>query len=324
MQVSINDEVDVELWDRLTQMSLFHTRSWISLLCDSYQLKPFYALCSEDDQFALIGACSVMGSYVSLPYTYISGFLWNSEYALTTLQQWLEEKGYAIRYRDICEFNSTSEMVTSIVSFDSLTVYWKSLSKKMRNQIRKSEKAGFEFLAQASVDEFYYVFSRNMHRLGTPVHARDFFRSFHERFDSARLFVVRHNGKPVAAMCGIVANDVAKHCESTFYNLWASTLEEYDKLYVNYFLYWGMFQAISEEGIRRIDLGTSITDSGVFRFKQKLLPKNFGICDYTIGSAGKRRTYKTSAVRGLVSGIWRTLPYPITLWLGPKLRKYLA
>ena len=51
---------------------------------------------------------------------------------------------------------------------------WTDFDPKVRNQIRKGEKAGLavHWGSRELLDEFYAVFARNMRDLGTPVFGR--------------------------------------------------------------------------------------------------------------------------------------------------------
>lgn len=324
MKIFLNSEIDFQVWDELAKDSIFHSRKWIAVLCNSYGLKPFYAMAVNGNNFALIAACKIRGEYISLPYTFISGFLHNSMEMQKALEFELANSGCKVHYRLLGEVSPSTQVIASVISFSDISSYWKSLSKNMRNQIRKSEMTNFDFIKNSDIDDFYKVFSKNMHRLGTPTHGRDFFHALKASYDTLRVFTVHYCGKPVASLCGVIGNDVIDRQVTTFYNLWASTLHEYDKLYVNYFLYWHMIQSIAAEGICRINLGSSIVDSGVFKFKQKFRVENYAIYDHTIGANfSVNNTYKTSPLLNIAANIWCTMPYSFSLWLGPKLRKYL-
>ena len=58
----------------------------------------------------------------------------------------------------------------------------------MRNQVRKAERAGLsvEFGEAEKLDEFYEFFAARMRDLGSPVHAREFFRATLEAFGTGR------------------------------------------------------------------------------------------------------------------------------------------
>ena len=55
---------------------------------------------------------------------------------------------------------------------------WSRYSAKVRNQVRKGDKAGLSirFGGHELLEDFYDVFATNMRDLGTPVYPRDLFR----------------------------------------------------------------------------------------------------------------------------------------------------
>src|SRR5439155_5882669 len=78
---------------------------------------------------------------------------------------------------------------------------WSDLDCKVRNQIRKGEKQGFDVAwgRDEQVPAFYEVFSRNMRDLGTPVFSRRLFLSILHYFPEAEICVLRLGGQPVAS-----------------------------------------------------------------------------------------------------------------------------
>ncbi len=88
---------------------------------------------------------------------------------------------------------------------------WTALDRKVRNQVRKAEKAGLSADTGGAdrLDEFYDVFARNMRDLGTPVYHRRFFASIFRAFPgAARVFVVTTRPSPG---CGVDHDSLAKH-----------------------------------------------------------------------------------------------------------------
>jgi hypothetical protein len=79
---------------------------------------------------------------------------------------------------------------------------WQGLDRKVRNLVRKAEKAGCvaESGGVELLPAFYAVFARNMRDLGTPVYGARLFTEVVRRPQTcARIYVVRWEGQPVAA-----------------------------------------------------------------------------------------------------------------------------
>lgn len=87
---------------------------------------------------------------------------------------------------------------------------WKHLNAKVRNLVRKGDKAGLsiQWTGLDGLDDFYDVFSVNMRDLGTPVYPRRLFRSILMLFPGeAELAIVRWQGRPVAGALVIHSPD---------------------------------------------------------------------------------------------------------------------
>jgi hypothetical protein len=71
-------------------------------------------------------------------------------------------------------------------------VQWRTFNAKLRNQIRKAEKSGLQFVAGhlELLDGFYEVFTRNMRDLGTPVYGDSFFATFWNHSPTLRAFLL--------------------------------------------------------------------------------------------------------------------------------------
>lgn len=199
---------------------------------------------------------------------------------------------------------------------------WRSLDAKVRNQVRKGERSGLtvEVGGIERLNEFYRVFALNMHDLGSPVHANEFFRAILEAFGQwARVILVFKDATPVGGLISLAF----KH---TLYVPWASSLRQYAPLCPNMLLYWETLRLGCKNGLSRIDFGRSSRGSGTYRFKRQWGAAESQLYWYTIPLATGRAT-RVSADDGkwaAMSQLWRRLPVSISCLLGPKIRKYLT
>jgi FemAB-related protein (PEP-CTERM system-associated) len=142
---------------------------------------------------------------------------------------------------------------------------WEILDRKVRNQIRKAEKSQLtvERGGEERLSEFYAVFSRNMRDLGTPVYAKEFFRTILGTFASqTRLIIVRLDTTPVAA--GLTYRD-----GGTIEIPWASSIRDYNSLCPNHLLYWHAIESAAAEGCATFDFGRSTPHEGTYKFKEQ-------------------------------------------------------
>ena len=186
---------------------------------------------------------------------------------------------------------------------------------KLRSQIRRPQKEGMEArFGEDQIDDFYSVFSRNMRDLGTPVLPVRFFRSMARVFGPDVTFgVVRHEGRPVAAGCGL-------HFGDEFEMTWASSLREYTRMAPNMLLYWSFMEHSIGLGRRRFNFGRCTPGGGTHRFKLQ-----WGSSDHPLGwtrwPAEGAPPEPESAAFQRASAIWRRLPLAVANRLGPALTR---
>ena len=87
---------------------------------------------------------------------------------------------------------------------------WGQLDRSVRNQVRKAERAGLsvEFGGVEMLDEFYRFFAARMRDLGSPVHAREFFRATLDAFGNrARVALVRKGQTPIGGLIALAFKD---------------------------------------------------------------------------------------------------------------------
>ena len=191
---------------------------------------------------------------------------------------------------------------------------WTSLDRKVRNQVRKAEKAGLiaEIGGDELLDDFYRVFARNMRDLGTPVYGRRFFASILHAFpESARVFVVRIDRIAIAASITIRWRDAVEVP-------WASSLRGHSDKSPNMLLYWTMLRHAIAEGASRFDFGRSTPDEGTFHFKRQWGAVAHPLAWEYVGLHGvvPDHSPKNPKFRFAIS-MWQRLPVAVANFIGP-------
>jgi len=305
-----NKEIDEKYWNGLIKKKAMQRFEWLYIISESYGLRPFYILAHEGDSYALVGSFETRQGFVSLPFLSFSGYSANDESALSALKEHIVSAGVDMDSRDVGSvMDGEPRYVTSIIAIEDLDAYWNSLSVNMRNQIRKSQNFGFKSLQSRAIrDGEYTLYAKAMHRLGTPVHKKLFFQKILEYIPESFVLTVYDDSIEIGFMLCVYDGD-------TLYDLFAATDPKYNARYANYYLYYEALKIASAKGLKKFDMGRSTYGSGVHKFKQK-----WKSVDYSINS---KLVYSKSGSMGLASRIWQKLPYAFTLWLGPKVRKYL-
>jgi len=198
---------------------------------------------------------------------------------------------------------------------------WKSFKPKVRNQVRKAEKASL--LASSArlelLDDFYRVYTIRMRQLGSPCFSKKLMRSILETFpDESRIFVVRQDTLTIGA--GFV----------TFYNgfveiPWAATLLQYNRLCPNNLLYWTIMKHYCFAGARWFDFGRCTVDSSTYRFKKQWGPRPVNLHYQYWVKPGQELSIPDAddpKYKWKVE-MWKRLPLWVTRLFGPYISRHL-
>jgi FemAB-related protein (PEP-CTERM system-associated) len=192
---------------------------------------------------------------------------------------------------------------------------WDSLDRKVRNQVRKAEKSGLQSVHGGGelLQEFYDVFARNMRDLGTPVYSVRFFRAVVSQFpETTRMFVVRSDGRPVAA-------SLVHWHRHTIEVPWASALRRFNPMCANVMLYWQMVRFAVERGLDVFDFGRSTPDGGTFHFKKQWGAEPVPLVweYWTADGAKLPRLNPTNPKFSMAIRAWQHLPVRFATAVGP-------
>jgi FemAB-related protein (PEP-CTERM system-associated) len=202
-----------------------------------------------------------------------------------------------------------------------------SYPPKLRSQIKKAGKNGLvaKVLQDASgLDDFYQVYSRNMHRLGSPAHSKAWFAAVLEQY--------QQQGEAIIALVyleqQVVGGAIVLRCGGQAVIPWASTLIEFNALAPNMLLYWSVQSWLCQHGCRVFDFGRSTYGEGTYRFKKQwgavpglLLWQQFDNNGQQVPPGGASTHGK---FRELAEQMWRRLPEPLMTALGSRLRRYIS
>jgi FemAB-related protein (PEP-CTERM system-associated) len=186
---------------------------------------------------------------------------------------------------------------------------WKRFDPKVRNQIRKGEKAEFS-ISWGNVEllqPFYDVLCRNMRDLGSPVYGIELFREILTEFlGYAEICLVKDRLKPVAAALLLHGWGVTEVPT-------ASSLKEYNPSSVNMLMYWHLLQRSIERGQSVFDFGRSTMEGNTFKFKKQWgAEADPAIWQYRVngGEVGEMRPDNPRFEKAI--RIWQKLPLAVT------------
>lgn len=219
------------------------------------------------------------------------------------------------------ELPTRDDKVTLHLELGSSKAVWGRLNPKVRNQVRKAQRAGLtcQFGREELLPDFYRVFARNMRDLGTPVWGAALFGNILERFPkTAEIALIRLGEKPVGAGLALSFKD-------TVYMPSASSLRPYFHFCPNNLLYWEVIKRACEAGYRRFDFGRSTIGSGTYHFKKQWGAAVKPLRWQYVFLKGKKMPRLNPMNRRLrvFREVWKRLPVRVATWLGPRIVRHL-
>lgn len=361
MKITVSNYIPEDSWNwdeyvsSHPKSSLYHLSSFKTIIEESYEHKARYLVATaeqaESTEPKIVGILPLIhmksllfgNNLISMPFFDVAGILSNDEAVERSLISRAIEMAKKLNAQTVelrqCitgrNFNDYDSKTRSGILCQTRTdksrlllklpetsqQLMKSFRSKLRSQIKKPIKEGLEVKIgfQELIPDFYRVFSINMRDLGSPVHSVRIIRKTLMAFpDTARVIVVHYKQTPVAA--GLVIG-----FKDTLANPWASALREYSRMAPNMLLYWKMLEFACEHGYRQFDFGRSTPDEGTYKFKKQWGAEPEQLYWHQI-SFNKREiglTPNKDKFRKIIQ-VWKKLPLPVTIYLGPLLRKHIA
>ncbi len=346
---------DEKYWNEYVEQhgahSPYHLFYWQQAVEKAYSHTPHYLIAKDNDivvgVFPLIVFKKPLGqkSFCALPFCDVGGILADNEDIKKLLLK--ESQKTAKKYKvNILELRSSidnsattlakslgenGEKVRMIMPLpESSETLFSSFKSKLRSQIRKADKNGLNYIIgtdSSMIDDFYNVFSHNMRALGSPVHSKEWFIELQKHYQKRMLISIVYKDKvPIGAGVVLTTNSKASIP-------WASTKAEFNRLSPNMMLYWSFLKELSDNGISEFDFGRSSFGEGTFKFKQQWgaqpAPLDWQEIDLNIENSSSEKPIEnvdsgSNKLRKVVESVWRKLPLQVTIFLGPKIRKYVS
>jgi FemAB-related protein (PEP-CTERM system-associated) len=312
--------------------SLTHSPINLSTQCDP--TNPINSTNQVVGVFPLFSVKSLLfcKSLVSLPFAAYGGVLAdNSEITNQLLERAKEiTRSKGLQY---LELRSRDEGIENLPAkelyirfrreiFKDLDSNMKAIPRKSRRMVRVGEKEGLthQFGQEELISDFYEIFARSYHRLGSPVFSIKLYKNLFEEFkEKTNILIVRtREGKPISSVLTFFYKD-----EVLPY--YAGSLFEYRELAPNDYMYWQLMKYGCENGYKLFDFGRSKIDTGSSDFKRhwgfepEPLPYQYylnGIEEIPNISPANPKFQKKIEM-------WRKLPFWTTKIIGPRIVKYI-
>lgn len=191
---------------------------------------------------------------------------------------------------------------------------WHGLSSNLRRKIRKTEKCDITFQqgGEELLNDFYKVYARKMHQLGSPPYGKEFFRMFFRpSLKGGAGFFISYSGQlPVGVALLLSYNG--------FYeSAWFATEPSFHKYYVSDGLHWAMIKHVIKAGGRIYSMGRSTKNGSVYVYKNHWPVENHPLLIYNTSDMSSLKNHYW------LSKLWRMVPLPVANWLGPSLVRHL-
>jgi FemAB-related protein (PEP-CTERM system-associated) len=324
-------------WDRFVdthpEATSYHAWDWRRVFEEAFGHETVYVAAIEGDEIVGVLPTVVFRSWlfgrfmVSLPFVNYGGVLARTAPARAVLLSAAQDEAAArgcahVELRHVDPVYPSlpvkrHKVAMKLALAPSATAEWDRLDRKVRNQVRKSQKSGLDVVAggRELLDGFYKVFAINMRDLGTPVYSQAFFEAVLSTFpERARLVLVRHGNTPVAAALTLRYRD-------TLEVPWASSLRSYRASCPNNLLYWTAIERAIESGCRTFDFGRSTPGEGTYEFKRQwgavASPVNW---EYALlGGDTMPDQSPTNPRFKQAIALWKRLPVGLTTLVGPSI-----
>jgi FemAB-related protein (PEP-CTERM system-associated) len=196
---------------------------------------------------------------------------------------------------------------------------FRSLPRDTRYMVRKCQKAGLVWGEDLSVHEFYELYARSVHRLGTPVFSKKLFLQLQSEFPKqCKVFGVRKGKTAIAGvLCFYFKDQVMPY--------YGAALADFYKDSPNNFMYWSLICQSCREGYRWFDFGRSKRGTGSFAFKSGWsmqmidLPYRYAL----VRATQVPQLSAADSVFSLPITLWKRLPFSVTKILGPQVIKWI-
>jgi FemAB-related protein (PEP-CTERM system-associated) len=338
MTIALATNADSASWNEYVRShpdaSFYHVYEWKRIIEQVFNHTTFYLISksvsgSVDGILPLVMMKSALfGNFmVSLPYLNYGGILADDDDTgkkllaeAVTITQAQRLSHIELRHREDKPINLPAKTAKVSLLLDlpgSADALLQSFKSKLRSQVRKPEKEGLTGIigGMEQADNFYYVFSRNMRYLGTPVYDRSLFKTILSAFPrETRICAVFKEEKPVAAGFLVSYKDTVEMP-------WASSLREYNHLSPNMMLYWKVLSYAADNGFKKFDFGRSTPHEGTYQFKMQWGAQPIQLYWHYWLSQGDAlpEINPHNPKYRLFINIWQHLPLWLTNALGPKI-----
>jgi FemAB-related protein (PEP-CTERM system-associated) len=331
---------DASRWDRFVaicpEATFFHRAGWQTVIERAFGHKTWFMYAEANGE--ILGVISLAEiksrlfghSLSSLPFCVYGGIAASSESARQVLDRAAQELAAKLKVGHL-EYHNLKPQHPDWLQKDLYVTFRKemlpdpeqnmlAIPKKQRAMVRKGIKAGLESSIDTDIERFFSAYASSVHRLGTPVFSKNYFRLLKEVFaEDCEVLTITKDGRTVSSVLSFYFRD-----EVLPY--YGGGMVEAREVAGNDFMYWELMRRACERGYKIFDFGRSKRGTGAFDFK-----KNWGFeptplhYEYQLHAAKEMPDNNPLNPKyQLFIKMWQRLPLPVANMLGPHIVKNLG
>ena len=340
VKVQLMQPQDVEKWDAFVlacpEATFFHRAGWKSVIERAFGHKTWFYYAEQDGK--IVGVLSLAEiksvlfghSLSSLPFCVYGGVAADTEQARLALNSSAIALAKKLNVGHL-EYRNIDAKNVDWLSKDLYVTFRKEIDpdeeknmlaipRKQRAMVRKGIKLGLESELDHGTERFFHAYSTSVHRLGTPVFSKKFFRLLKETFaEECEVMTIVKEGRTIASVMSFYFRDEVL----PYYG--GGTAEARD-FAGNDFMYWELMRRACLRGYKVFDFGRSKLGTGAFDFK-----KNWGFEPTPLHY--EYMLHKSTAVPDnnplnpkyqLFIKMWQRMPIALANMIGPHIVKNLG
>lgn len=283
MSVTIHEmhPEDSVRWDQFVMnhpdATFFHRSGWKTVIEKAFGHKTWFLYAEKNGELQGILPLAEVRSLLfghslsALPFCVYGGVVAKNDPAREQLELAAQELAEQLKV-DYLEFRNFHSVHADWPRKDLYVTFRKEIDpdvernmlaipRKQRAMVRKGIKYGIVSEVDQSIDRFFYAYSNSVHRLGTPVFAKKYFRLLKDVFgEDCELLTIVKDGKTISSVMSFYFRD-----EVLPY--YGGGTEEARQFAANDFMYWELMRSCCEKGYKIFDFGRSKRNSGSYSFK---------------------------------------------------------
>jgi FemAB-related protein (PEP-CTERM system-associated) len=332
--------VDHARWDAYVlqhpDATFFHRAGWQTVIASAFGHRTHFLLAEQHG--AIVGVLPLVQiksrlfghSLSSLPFCAYGGIVADTAAVYAQLDHAAQAlatdlKVGALEYRNLAPQHADWPTKALYVTFKKaiapeIEANMNAIPRKQRAMVRKGIKAGLVGEIDADTRRFFEAYSASVHRLGTPVFSRRYFKMLKDTFgDDCEVLTITLDGQVISSVLSFYFRD-----EVLPY--YGGGVDAARAVAGNDFMYWDLMRRACERGLRVFDFGRSKHGTGSFDFK-----KNWGFEPaplyyeyFLVGDTAVPEINPMNPKYSLFIKAWKKMPRALANVVGPHIVKNLG